>query len=243
MTAFRRSRTDVSRCAWAALLAVASTGWAIGACQGGTPAARDTSLVKGVPDTATLIPGTTIQRLRECPHEWKRFVGQFRGGGPDSALRAVGERTDVVEYHDCQKFIARGEYKQLVAIFAGVAVTRTPNELAAARAESPIALASALVLNFDEPYKNLGLESGFNCLYVYYGGGDYIAKVKSFGGEEPDCQPPADINELPVTPRLKAAVSELPAGSAGGYNAGDVPAVARWMMTALQDRRQRTTPG
>jgi len=179
----------------------------------------------------SFIPGTQIVKPGDCPHDWRPFVGRFRGANAaDSNFLAVGDRTQVVEWHDCQKFVnesGRG-YEQLMAIFSGFARSASAAELAAATAANPIALASALILDFGNPYNNLGIQSGFNCLYLYYGGGRYIARVQSFGGTEPDCRPPADINTLPTTPNLEAIPIPLPIGSADGYADEDTPAVARW---------------
>ena len=226
MNALRRSRSDVVRSARMTLLTVATLGSMVVGCQ---PSGK----APGVSPVATdsFIPGTRVQRLTDCPHDWKRFVARYRGANAaDSNFLAVGDRTQVVEWHDCQKFISESgqAYQQLMAIFSGFARSASGAELAAATAAKPIALSSALIVDFDTPYNNLGIGSGFNCLYLYYGGGRYMARMKSFGGTEPDCTPPADINTLPNTPPLEAIPIPLPNGSADGYSDEDTPAVARW---------------
>ena len=120
-----------------------------------------------------------------------------------------------------------GPTDQLMAIFSGFTTSTSGAELAAATAAQPIALASALILDFGKPYNNLGIQRGFNCLYLYYGGGKYIARVQSFGGTEPNCIPPADFTTLPATPDLEVVPIPLPNGSADGYSNEDTPAVAR----------------
>jgi len=226
MNALRRSRSHVVRSAGKGFLTLAALGWTIVACQGSESGSKSAP----PPAADSLIPGTQIVRLYDCPHDWRGYVSRLPNPGPDGNFRAVGIRTQVVEYHDCQKFIDQSGhgYDQLVAIFASTSVSPTPTQLAAATATSPVALASALILDFDSPYNNLHIESGFNCLYLYYDGSGYIARMQSFP-TEPDCHLPADINAIPPnTPALEAREAALPVGSAGGYTTADVPDVARW---------------
>jgi len=162
MDALRRSRSHVARSAGMVLLTLAALGSAVVACKSSEKAPSDTL---GTSRSArdSLIPGRQIVALRECPHDWKDYVRRLPNAAPDSTFRAVGARTAVVEYHDCQKFITENgqAYDQLVAIFASVTVSHSAAQLAAATAASPVALASALILDFDDPYKNLHIESGF----------------------------------------------------------------------------------
>jgi hypothetical protein len=214
------------------LLTLAALGSWVAACQssektpsGGPPVANSQAAAD------SFIPGTQIVAPGDCPHDWRPFVGRLRGANAsDSNFLAVGERTQVVEWHDCQKFISESgqSYEQLMAIFSSFAKSASSAELAAATAANPIALASALIVDFGKPYNNLGIQSGFNCLFLYYGGGKYMPRVQSFGATEPRCTPPADIHTLPTTPDLEAVPIPLPIGSSGGYADEDVPAVARW---------------
>src|SRR5215831_14072152 len=124
MNALRRSRSHVVRSGPMKLLTLVALGSMMVACPPSAKAPSGSLVVDGRPSVDSFIPGTRIRKLPDCPHNWKSFVGGYRGQNvADSNFLAVGARTQVVEWHDCQRFVSESghAYDQLVAIFSGFA--------------------------------------------------------------------------------------------------------------------------
>src|SRR4051812_7177275 len=106
MNALRRSRSHVVRSGPMRRLTLAALGSMVVACQPSAKAPPGGPLVASPPSSDSLIPGTQIVKPGDCPHDWRPFVGRYRGANAaDSNFLAVGARTQVVEWHDCQKFV------------------------------------------------------------------------------------------------------------------------------------------
>lgn len=185
------------------------------------------------PELATDGPTVaTIQERRECPHTWvwdpqegEREPFEVQVAGP--YLSVPGAQQDVPEYNDCQRFVVRDaatdqlRYDSLFAIFAwsGLADLEQVLEGLASRQATGAAQVYA-----EGEYDPLGIQRGFNCLYMQRGrGGPWRAWMVAYGTEERDCTQPDMPDTLPDAVELAVQRVVVP-----GSTPMDYPNVARW---------------
>ena len=159
--------------------------------------------------------------------------------------------TDIPEFHDCQRFIkvAGGvnTYLSLTAIFAredlgeathsldsvpdveAIRTKRISKDSAKALTKAfgrPVAVGEILALQ--DGYPSLGIEKGFNCLYLFGVVGEQSglgAQIVPVGRDDKRCTQPLTS----MTGGVKLKVSRTQ------YTSGAVPQVARWEWDAAQN--------
>jgi hypothetical protein len=186
---------------------------------------------------------TAALNLPECPRGgyWSKILerknlGTITLGGPPKLSPLT---TDIPEFHDCQRFIkglgAGATYLPLYAIFARdnlrdstLRLDRVPDSLGT-KADSQSAqvfgkpVATGEILAFDLGYPSLGIQIGYNCLFIY---GDpsahsgLSARVLPVGANDSQCLGSFDTSSTAGT-RLEVQRTRFPAKDL-------VPGVARW---------------
>lgn len=177
----------------------------------------------------------------ECPHT-PEFVIKTVGEpddddeAPDTVrtiLQAVplsGPITDIPEFHDCQRFIVRDSagqdvYDSLYAIYASdsLAFVDTILDTLAAGIGDTAAVAAATIYSYGGTYRPLGIEPGFNCLYLSRDDSVWRAWMLPKGHDDPNCSrydfaisDSASVTRLVAMPRQEGKYEE------------DYPPVARW---------------
>ena len=184
------------------------------------------AFVLGCPPGGTNIPVT----LRpECPRDsiviktdtGYKVLGSIAGSGPISM---------VPEYHDCQRMIKNDMkgFGPMIAVFARYGLDTMPNPPQSPAPVRPTARvdttsfaaeqAAATILNYDEPYDPLHIESGFNCLYVYAVGSKWNAHIVKVSSDSACLKP---FSKTMPGFDLKVTLAAIP-------NVKQVPPVARW---------------
>jgi hypothetical protein len=166
------------------------------------------------------------QVAEACPHTWLLHDDTLE-------LAVVGPKTNIPEFHDCQRFVNPGgqTYGPLAAIFRadsrlGQRFEPAPEGGPAGEIPPDDALAAAVIYMIDGNYERLRLSRGFNCLYLWGSLIKLEATVVSVGLNEADCKrplgtvPQAQKHQLPVTMTRIAGVET--------FTRDDVPEVARW---------------
>lgn len=178
----------------------------------------------------------------ECPHS-PEFVIEEQvtdddddDDGDEIVRRTIreiplsGAISDIPEFHDCQRLIvvnAAGveTYDSLYAIYTSDSLafftdTSLLDTLSAGPGDTA-AVAAATIYSYGGTHRGLGIEPGFNCLYLAHRFAGWRAWMVPRGPNDPNCDRfDGDINDSPnrrlhVVPRW------------GGGPSG-VPPVARW---------------
>jgi hypothetical protein len=125
--------------------------------------------------------------------------------------------TDIPEYHDCQRFIEFGGYGSVYAVFAAFRL----DHIAGGPME-PL----ATIYTPNGRYSPLGIEPGFNCLFLSNTTGTWTAKMVPWGASNKNC---AD-GHITVGPGVgKDLTVRRPTIAGGGaFTGDDYPPVARW---------------
>ena len=187
---------------------------------------------------AACTKGYSSEGRPECPGEdpkGVRFVFDSGAGGITVTHVPLSEPvTNIPEYHDCQNFITpQMKYDSLFAIFAAF---RLHNKLApdtiGASSDSVLfhgtklaAVAAATVFSASkQTYAPLGIQPGFNCLFVFHPPADtsrWFAKMVPLTPPDSNCTRPG--MDLTAGTVLLVKPSKMP-------NAGlnDYPQAARW---------------
>jgi hypothetical protein len=160
----------------------------------------------------------------DCPHD-------FHAIAPNSqreidVVPLAGAITDVVGYHDCQRLVIDDgkSYGPLVAVFASARLGSLEGDLASAG--TGLAIAAAEIYSYDGPYDPLGIEPGFNCLYVWHAE-TWQAKMVPVGYDEGAC-----LESLPFSdPRGKQLQVRVDRESDMAQS--DYPPVAKWDWDAI----------
>lgn len=141
-----------------------------------------------------------------------------------------GPITDIPEFHDCQRFIvqtsAGDRYDSLYAIYASDSLDDLDSALSLLMPDpgDTAAVAVATVYSYGGDYPSLGIESGFNCLYLSKAGTLWRAWMLPRGPNEPDCARRDDeINESGDVTRLHVIRDTM-----SGATFDDYPPVTRW---------------
>ena len=112
-------------------------------------------------------PPTAGTAGQACPHTWVLHDDTLE-------LAVVGPKTNIPEFHDCQRLIKPGgqNYGALAAIFR--ADEALGQRFDPAPATGPVgaispedALTAAVIYMIDDSYERLRLARGFNCLYLW----------------------------------------------------------------------------
>lgn len=149
----------------------------------------------------------------ECPHDWDFKRGQ---------MALVGQRINVPELHDCQRFIVyEGEsakYQALYAIFAS-------DSLASFDTLATVSVRAAAEVYAEGTYEPLGIGATYNCLYLFRKAGPstwraIMAPVKD---AQVDCRILVNPETLPSHKELDVIVTHH-----SGFGGADYPPVARW---------------
>lgn len=169
-------------------------------------------------------PPTTA--AQPCPHTWVIE-------GDTIELAVVGPRTNIPEFHDCQRLIrpGGGAYGPLAAIFR--ADSRLGQEFDPAPETGPVgqisrddALAAAVIYMIDGGYERLRLAHGFNCLYLWGSLSKLEAAVVSVGLDEANCKRPLGAVRLAAQHQLPVNMTRI--AGVEDYTRADIPDVARW---------------
>ncbi|HEX6251021.1 MAG TPA: hypothetical protein VFZ56_06285 [Gemmatimonadaceae bacterium] len=161
-----------------------------------------------------------------CPHTWLLHDDTLE-------LAVVGPKTNIPEFHDCQRFINPGgqNYGPLAAIFRadeslGQRFDPVPatGPVGAIRQED--ALAAAVIYMIDSTYERLRLARGFNCLYLWGPLNDLQGTVVSVGLDEANCKRPLGV--VPPQQQRRLPVNMTRIAGEEDYTREDIPAVARW---------------
>lgn len=190
--------------------------------EGGAPHHSTSSplLLKSPPEVA-------VQSYPECPH------GYYDKRGPFTEVPASEPITDIPEFHDCQRFIIAPtadpetwRFGGLYAIFASswldsLVVLMGGRSLEDETAHYRLAVTAATIYSYDDSrYGPLGIQPGFNCLYLS-AVGEWRATVLPVTDAEECMQHrnPADLRgtSLEVRRTRVKAIGD-----------GDYPPVARW---------------
>lgn len=202
-------------------------------------------------------PPDPIVSTPECPRSWTGFwvVWDTSPRMPPVAvqigaeLSVPGRKTNVPEFHDCQRLIVRESgrprYDSLYAVFAAedlnTLVVRLdslygrPREPSApGLATQAIGLPAAEIMSLGGVYEPLGIEPGFNCLYFFRDSTEWHenrprlkAKMHPVGPNEKDCAEP--VNVLPLRGKVLVVREDAPAG----FLDDDYPPAARWDWDSL----------
>lgn len=204
-------------------------------------------------DQKQLAPvGVTLASNRECPfHEDRITVGEPGAEESYDTLPLVGPITGIPEFHDCQRFIGDSakSYGPLVAIYAtnnlaGRTLTPAPSAPEVDATNQPVvadparvseavlpagpvsdAVALGIIVDFDQvAYAPLGIEPGFNCLFVFPQGGSpngLGAKVVPVGTNVQKCTSGATRSERGTDLVVYTKRMNLD-------HPNDYPPVARW---------------
>ena len=177
--------------------------------------------------------------LYECPHTW---TWKDKRGNGDLAL--PGRITNIPEFHDCQQFIQDQKYIGLFAIFAAESLMSRWDSVAqdSDSVSHPLPLPRAWaigeVYSHSDPYPNLGIKPGFNCLYFFYrpgrpGGARLLqARMTPVGSDEAKCVDVLDPATLPGTD-LEVQRHLMP-----GYGSpDDYSVLARWDWDRAKQRQ------
>ena len=158
-----------------------------------------------------------------------------------------GPVTDIPEFNDCQRFIKNGRYVTSYAIFVAYYVRsawvklrgKTPRDTidtilpTAIISGSRIAIPVATVYSWGGTYSELGIEPGFNCLFLYVDPKEQtriVPRMVPWGKTDPDCGALADGFEERFNngKDLELKQPTLAAARADTLTSADFPAVARW---------------
>jgi hypothetical protein len=190
---------------------------------------------------------TTQGPLRECPEggRWSRAFGPHGAQKPfltptfvplsGGLIPLSAGITDIVEYHDCQRFIAKANgtepqrYTSLFAIFARLGLERgyiPPDR----QSFDPYTKGTpmATIVAFDHPYTELGIERGFNCLYFFRASPDedapdaWVGRVVPVGTHAEFCLVPLNATDSRGTQLTVSVITRQNDGI------DTPPPVARW---------------
>lgn len=187
-------------------------------------------------EPATKIPASTrtqgrsIYDLKECPRHWDTLSAKNRVFVPPGGFALIGPKTNVPEFHDCQKLLVNSgrTYGPLVAIFAAYDLERLEFRLDSLFHEDStkkLALAGGLILNLGDDYPALKIKTGFSCLYLWKRFDDRLwqAKVVWVDTKEDLCLTPINWDTLP------GANLQVRRDAPSGFKLDrHYPATARW---------------
>jgi hypothetical protein len=176
------------------------------------------TLLPGIarPPEAAVFPGRVA-----CPdHDpFQAWVGG--DSGTISVVRLAGQTTLIPEFHDCQRLIdQKHEFGALAGIWVPGYLHTVEDSLAEANAV-PVAVIHA----WDGPYAPLGIEQGWNCLYLFYRnttGRSFDARMVPVE-KEAQCSGTMPAARLPRGTDLSVAKYRFP-----GFGVEDYPSVGRW---------------
>ncbi len=195
-----------------------------------------------------IVPGPGVEALvrPECGHDWPAEV----------TIGLIQPTADIPEFHDCQRFIVEEDrarvYGPMAAIFASPQLKQLEAQLSSAasapgdsgvtgRTPNPLTpgvpqVSSAVpigVIYADGRYDPLGIQTGLNCLYIYYttlGGPDTTWSARMV--------PEADADGCPIRSapsvatytdlEIKREVVRDPQTGQEYKADDDYPPVARW---------------
>jgi hypothetical protein len=121
--------------------------------------------------------------------------------------------TDIPEYHDCQRFVEFGGYGSVYAIFAAFRLDKLSG--------GPV----ATIYTPNGTYTPLGIQAGFNCLFLTKTGASWTAKIVPWGVANNDCNDGHITVGPGVGKDLAVTMQNLTSGNFAG---DDYPPVARW---------------
>jgi len=171
----------------------------------------------------------------ECPMDSLDIVPKDSSpAGTPGQLPLSGPITNIPEFHDCQRFIRGKAYDSLYAIFAAfrlpwlnlfldsMQLRDSIKRLPPGTPTRFVAVGAATVYSYGGTYKPLGIQPGFNCLYLY-SPPQWRAKLVPSGPLNDKCDPVADIRNA-----NGLDLDVHPSAIAGGLTAADYAPVARW---------------
>ena len=193
------------------------------------------------------IPAAPLGYIPKCPgHPFKLEVAELDKDTGHVWVKHIvttidlsGDLTPVVEVHDCQRLILSNSgadkplsYGPLALIFAGDSVkTLLTNPGDSQVATTRPQRAAAVIYSWwkDDPrtgdYPALGIEGGWNCLYLSPSGGGVVARMVPARRQD-ECLKPASAEGTMLEVHTQAPPS--------GMTADDIPAVARWGWAVTQ---------
>jgi hypothetical protein len=140
-----------------------------------------------------------------------------------------GPITDIPEFHDCQRFIVqirgREVYDSLYAIYASdsLAFVDTLLDTLSALPDDTAAIAAATIYSYGGVYPRLGIQPGFNCLYLSRQDTNWGAWMVPKGIRDPNCSRyDQSIEDEPGVTKLRVNAVRTHAAD------NDYPPVARW---------------
>lgn len=166
----------------------------------------------------------------ECPAFDSVVIwARGHGGGevPITHIPGSDPITGIPEFHDCQRFVRGDRYDSLYAIFAAFRLESLPaklrlaDSLAKLQGKAHGTVPVATIYSYGGTYPPLGIQPGFNCLFLFRDDGVWGAKMVSWGPVDPDC---ADRD--PESQAAGTTLQVLP--STGAFTDPDYPPVARW---------------
>lgn len=167
----------------------------------------------------------------QCPEGSVEIAIVTQGkGGQDSILAVFDDIplshpvATIPEYHDCQRFIQGDRYVSLFAIFAAFRLD-TIDTLA-----HTVSAPMATVYTPDGTYSPLGIQTGFNCLFLARSSsGTWTAKMIPWGIDRNNC---ADGHITP-SPGVGMDLAVRADSVDTKFSANDFPPVARWDRDSL----------
>ena len=197
----------------------------------------------------------------ECPQsgEYSKLFRQWfireAGGGRDTSLALIkksvftnmpisppldgspsliGDKTDIVEYHDCQELVVNRPtglgYSGLFAVLARESLDTTyfvphaDSNSTGVFDDSTMGIPMGLVFSYDSAYTPLNIDRGFNCIYFFRDAvSGWVAKIKPVAGNPDACTIPMQATAKKVGPIFVVSRTVR-----DDLRPQDYPPVARW---------------
>jgi len=173
----------------------------------------------------------------ECPHDTITWTDSGGVTHVYDKIPLSGEITGIPEFHDCQRFIRRdGSYDSLYAIYAAFHLDSLPCGLmrCGVGQTGAVGVPAATILSYGGYYEALGIQNGFNCLYLW-DPPDWKA-VMIPQSDNPDCRYRKTVEPLPAT-AVPLTVRVIQPASFPPFRDREYPPVARWDWDSLSQQQ------
>lgn len=180
------------------------------------------------------VPRVTVGDRPECPHDTVTWTDSGGVTHVYDKIPLSGEISGIPEYHDCQRFIQRDgkTYDSLYAIYAAFHLESLPCGLSRCGVgqAGAVGTPAATVLSYGGRYPALGIENGFNCLYLWDPPDWKAAMIPQ--RDNPDCRYKRIVEPLPAG-AVPLTVHPIQPASIPPFRDREYPPVARWDWDSL----------
>jgi hypothetical protein len=164
----------------------------------------------------------------ECPHDTVVWLDTNATPHTFSEIPLSGDISGIPEFHDCQRFIGSdGKYGALYAIYAAFHLESLPCGLSRCGygTGGVVGIPAATILSYGGRYEPLGIENGFNCLYLWDPPNWKAVIIPQY--DNPDCRFKRIVEPLPGNAKALAVRPVKPL-SYPPFRDREYPPVARW---------------